>query len=154
MARAWRNWIWVQWLIGWVPVVALFAGLMMIPNAKLLLQGDQVAKFAVLMTMGMLAACSVVMVLAFRGGLSRHWPGARAWMRRLPNRAIDQPALFIGGSRDLVLKMIPGSDPIALMKPHLPNLQGAHILEGCGHWTQQERPDEVNALLIPWLKGL
>lgn len=29
MARAWRNWIWAQWLIGWVPVVALFAGLMM-----------------------------------------------------------------------------------------------------------------------------
>jgi pimeloyl-ACP methyl ester carboxylesterase len=27
-----------------------------------------------------------------------------------------------------------------------------HVLEGCGHWTQQERPAEVNALLIDWLK--
>jgi pimeloyl-ACP methyl ester carboxylesterase len=26
-----------------------------------------------------------------------------------------------------------------------------HILQGVGHWTQQERPDEVNALLLDWL---
>ena len=26
-----------------------------------------------------------------------------------------------------------------------------HILDGCGHWIQQERPDEVNALLLEWL---
>ena len=45
-------------------------------------------------------------------------------------------------------------DPIAVMRRHVPNLEGAHVLEGCGHWTQQERPAEVNALLIPWLKSL
>ena len=28
------------------------------------------------------------------------------------------------------------------------------MLPGCGHWTQQERPDEVNALLVDWLKRL
>ena len=32
--------------------------------------------------------------------------------------------------------------------------KGAHVLDGCGHWTQQERPKEVNALLVPWLKSL
>jgi len=29
-----------------------------------------------------------------------------------------------------------------------------HILDGPGHWVQQERPDEVNRLLIEFLKGL
>lgn len=92
----------------------------------------------------------------FRGPLNRYRNHHRdfAWQRRMPARALDQPSLFIGGTRDLVLKMIPGSDPVAAMKPHLPGLRGAHLLDGCGHWTQQERPDEVNALLIPWLKGL
>ena len=28
---------------------------------------------------------------------------------------------------------------------------GSHLLMGCGHWTQQERPEEVNALLLEWL---
>jgi pimeloyl-ACP methyl ester carboxylesterase len=41
-----------------------------------------------------------------------------------------------------------------MMRQHATNLQGVHILPGCGHWTQQERPDDVNAILVPWLKGL
>ena len=45
-------------------------------------------------------------------------------------------------------------DPAALMREHVTDLRGAHVLAGCGHWTQQERPDEVNAILIPWLKSL
>jgi pimeloyl-ACP methyl ester carboxylesterase len=40
------------------------------------------------------------------------------------------------------------------MSPHLTQLRGAHLIEGCGHWTQQERPEEVSRLLIDWLKGL
>jgi pimeloyl-ACP methyl ester carboxylesterase len=27
------------------------------------------------------------------------------------------------------------------------------VVSECGHWMQQERPDEVNALLVPWLAG-
>jgi uncharacterized protein (TIRG00374 family) len=90
--------VFVDRLIGlWA--MLLFAGLMMIPNAKLLLQGDRVTKLAGLLTMGMLLASSVIMVLAFRGGLSRHWPGARAWLRRLPKgehleRSLDACRLF------------------------------------------------------------
>jgi pimeloyl-ACP methyl ester carboxylesterase len=40
------------------------------------------------------------------------------------------------------------------MRRSAPNLEAAHVLEGCGHWTQQERPREVNALLTPWLQSL
>ena len=50
--------------------------------------------------------------------------------------------------------MMGRGDPIELMRAQVPNLQVAEVLDGCGHWTQQERPAEVNALLIPWLKGL
>ena len=75
--------VFVDRLIGlWA--MLLFAGLMMIPNAKIFLHGDRVTKLSGLLLLGMLAACSVVMVLAFRGGLSLHWPGARTWLRRLP----------------------------------------------------------------------
>ena len=27
-----------------------------------------------------------------------------------------------------------------------------HMIEACGHWTQQEKPDELNALMVDWLK--
>jgi pimeloyl-ACP methyl ester carboxylesterase len=36
----------------------------------------------------------------------------------------------------------------------LPGLRGSHILDGAGHWVQQERADEVNRLLIDFLKEL
>lgn len=92
----------------------------------------------------------------FRGPINRYRNHTRdfAFLNRFKGKTIDQPALFIGGSRDLVLKMIPGVDVVAAMKGHLTNLQGSHVLEGCGHWTQQEQPEQVNALLLPWLKAL
>lgn len=36
----------------------------------------------------------------------------------------------------------------------LPALRGSHILSGCGHWVQQERPREVNDLLVKFVNGL
>ncbi|MFE4645275.1 alpha/beta hydrolase, partial [Streptomyces sp. NPDC056730] len=36
----------------------------------------------------------------------------------------------------------------------LPSLVSSHILDGCGHWVQQERADEVNRLLTDWLRAL
>jgi len=84
----------------------------------------------------------------------RNWARDFDWLQGFKGRTVDQPSLFIGGTRDLVLKMLPGVDPVALMAPHLTQLRGAHLIEGCGHWTQQERPDEVNRLLLDWLKAL
>lgn len=92
----------------------------------------------------------------FRGPINRYRNHARdfAWQQQFRDRKITQPALFIGGERDLVLKMLPGVDPFALMAPHLPDLRGAHLLPGIGHWTQQEAPEAVNRLLLEWLRGL
>ena len=91
----------------------------------------------------------------FRGPVNRYrnHPRDYAFLSAVEDKRIHQPSLFIGGERDLVLQMLPGHDPVESMKPHLPNLQVGKVLEGCGHWTQQEKPDEVNALLIPWLKS-
>lgn len=91
----------------------------------------------------------------FRGPLNRYRNHYRDHdlLRAVPDSQIKQPALFIGGGRDLVLKMFPG-DVVKDMQPHFADLRGVHVLPGCGHWTQQERSDDVNRLLIDWLAGL
>jgi pimeloyl-ACP methyl ester carboxylesterase len=92
----------------------------------------------------------------FRGPLNRYRNHDRdfEYLQRFKGRKIEQPALFIGGERDMVLSMLGRVDLVAIMKAELSDLRGADILPGCGHWTQQERPAEVNARLLAWLKGL
>ena len=92
----------------------------------------------------------------FDGPLNRYRNHAAdfAWQQGLMGRRIEQPALFIGGERDLALRMLPGVKPVDAMAPHLPGLRGAHVLPGIGHWTQQEAPGPVTALLLDWLAGL
>jgi pimeloyl-ACP methyl ester carboxylesterase len=92
----------------------------------------------------------------FRGPLNRYrnQDADFAWLQQFRGRKIEQPALFIGGERDLVLTMFGRTDFVPAMKAQIPDLRGHDILPGCGHWTQQERPDEVNLRLIAWLKGL
>jgi pimeloyl-ACP methyl ester carboxylesterase len=92
----------------------------------------------------------------FRGPLNRYrnHDADFAWLQQFKDRKIGQPALFIGGERDLVLSMFGRADFVAPMKAEVPNLSGHDVLPGCGHWTQQERPREVNERLVAWLKGL
>ena len=89
----------------------------------------------------------------FFGPLSRYRNHERdwEWLQPYKDRQIEQPALFIGGTKDPATTLFGAvADPIALMRPHVPLVEG-HLLEGCGHWTQQERPDEVTRLLLDWL---
>lgn len=76
----------------------------------------------------------------------------RDWeqLPQLAGAKVQQPALFIAGDRDLVLSFT-GVD---VMKANVPNLRDVMMLSGCGHWTQQERPAEVNAALIQFLREL
>jgi pimeloyl-ACP methyl ester carboxylesterase len=92
----------------------------------------------------------------FYGPLNRYRNHHRdfEWQQGFKGRQIGQPSLYIGGDRDLALKVFPGVKPVDLMAPHLPGLRGAHVLPGIGHWTQQEAPGPVTALLLDWLKGL
>ena len=59
---------------------------------------------------------------------------------------IDIPTLFIGAIDDLII----APEHIEAMRPLVTNLE-IHILEDCGHWSQQEKPDEVNRLMLEWL---
>jgi pimeloyl-ACP methyl ester carboxylesterase len=86
----------------------------------------------------------------FFGPLSRYRNHTRDWkfLQAVHGRTIDQPALFIAGDKDPAFTgfgMV--ADPIARMRLAVPGLEGAHVLAGCGHWTQQERPGAVNTHL-------
>ncbi len=59
---------------------------------------------------------------------------------------IHIPTLFIGAADDVVIS----PQHIEGMKPLVDDLT-VHMLEDCGHWTQQERPDDVNRLMLDWL---
>ena len=92
----------------------------------------------------------------FRGPLNRYRNHERdyEWLRQFEGGRIEQPALFIGGSRDPATYLFAAiTDPVALVKMFAPRAEGT-VLDGVGHWTQQERPDAVNRLLIDWLKRL
>ena len=56
------------------------------------------------------------------------------------------PTLFIGAHDDVLISPV----HIEAMKPHVTDLE-IHMLAPCGHWSQQERPDDVNALMLDWL---
>ncbi len=62
------------------------------------------------------------------------------------SQQVNIPTLFIGAVNDVLI------DPqyIEGMKA-LVNDLAVHMLDDCGHWTQQEKPDEVNRLMIEWL---
>jgi len=93
----------------------------------------------------------------FFGPISRYRNHERdfEWLQQFKGRTLDQPSLLIGGDRDPAFNGFGRiADPGAMMRQHATDLRGVHVLPGCGHWTQQERPVEVNALLVDWLKGL
>ncbi|MCC7366649.1 MAG: alpha/beta hydrolase [Dehalococcoidia bacterium] len=89
----------------------------------------------------------------FRGGLNWYRNVDRTWELMAPfhGAKIMQPALFIAGERDGV---IANRQTVTDLPVHLPNLRKTVLLPGCGHWTQQERPAEVNAAMIEFLRGL
>ncbi|MCT2558532.1 alpha/beta hydrolase [Tsuneonella sp. YG55] len=89
----------------------------------------------------------------FRGPLNRYRNHERdyEWLQGWKGKRIEQPSLFIGGDRDPATFLFGAvADPVAMMRNFAPRVEG-HILEGVGHWTQQERPQEVNRLLLDWL---
>lgn len=65
---------------------------------------------------------------------------------------IVQPSLFVAGSNDAIVTGLTGGKRVADMERVLPNLKQKLIIEGAGHWIQQERATEVNAALIEFLR--
>ena len=90
----------------------------------------------------------------FFGPLSRYRNVDRDWedLAAFANQPIEIPALFIGGSKDG--PTVWGAQSIAKFSETLPKLHRSEILEGSGHWIQQERPQETNELILDFLRAL
>ena len=92
----------------------------------------------------------------FRGGLNWYRNIDRNWELLAPyaGAAITVPALYMAGDLDLVVAFPRMKEVIADLKRFVPQLRGSVMLPGCGHWTQQERANQVNAGMIEFLRGL
>jgi pimeloyl-ACP methyl ester carboxylesterase len=92
----------------------------------------------------------------FRGPLNRYRTSELdfAQQAEIADCRIEQPAAFIAGSLDPVLGFLPGVDLVALMRERVTDLRLVRIIDGAGHWVQQERPAEVNTALLEFLGGL
>jgi pimeloyl-ACP methyl ester carboxylesterase len=92
----------------------------------------------------------------FRGGLNWYRNIDRNWelLAGYSGAKVMVPALYMAGDRDLVVAF-PGMDQlIANLKAFIPQLRERVMLPGCGHWTQQERANEVSTAMIRFLKSL
>lgn len=92
----------------------------------------------------------------FRGALNYYRNLDRNWelSSALAGAPLTVPALYMAGDRDFIVSF-PGMDRLlANLKQFVPHLRKVEMLQGCGHWTQQERPDEVNAALLDFLRSL
>jgi pimeloyl-ACP methyl ester carboxylesterase len=92
----------------------------------------------------------------FRGGLNWYRNIDRNWEILAPfaGAKVAVPALHVVGERDLVLTFPGAKELVDNLRTFVPRLQETIMLPGCGHWTQQERPDAVNAAMIGFLHGL
>jgi pimeloyl-ACP methyl ester carboxylesterase len=88
----------------------------------------------------------------FRGGLSYYRNIDRNWALTAPleGRRVTQPALFLTGADDVVGGVMRHD----ALREWVPRLRDAIVVEGAGHWIQQERPGAVNAALLAFLAGL
>jgi pimeloyl-ACP methyl ester carboxylesterase len=95
----------------------------------------------------------------FRGGLNWYRNFDRNWELLAPfaDLRIKVPALFVGGLRDAVVTgpEFAGESPtVQMLGSFCDDLRGKVLLEGVGHWNQQEAPEQTNAALLGFLAGL
>jgi pimeloyl-ACP methyl ester carboxylesterase len=88
---------------------------------------------------------------SFQGGLNGYRVGAGDTdIQTFAGLGINVPAMFIGGKSDWGVYQTPGA------VERLPSLctkyKGTHLVDGAGHWVQQEQPAEVARLLIDFLR--
>ena len=94
--------------------------------------------------------------IGFQGGLQWYRCRTRgvglAELQVFSGRSIDVPSLFIAGASDWGIFQSPGT--IERMQASVcTDLRGCHLLEGAGHWVQQEKPDDVIGILLTFLQS-
>lgn len=90
----------------------------------------------------------------FRGGLNWYRNLDRMWAltRCMCGTKIRQPSLFVAGELDVTMAMYRAQ--FDTMERNMPGLTRKIVLPETGHWIQQERPSEVNTLLLEFLATL
>ena len=84
----------------------------------------------------------------FEGGINWYRNFTRNWqLTEGQTEKIDVPCLMISAADDIVLR----PEMTAGMENHIADLE-KHVIADCGHWTQSEKPAELNALMTDWLK--
>ena len=84
----------------------------------------------------------------FSGGINWYRNMTRNWETTEGIREkVDVPSLMISAADDVVLRpsMTEG------MEEFVPDVE-KHVIPDCGHWTQQEKPEALNRLMVDWLK--
>ena len=90
------------------------------------------------------------------------WHGPLAWWRNIDRgwelmapfdgATVSVPALYMAGEREMVVAAF--EQAIAQQSAFVPELRPAVMLPGCGHWTAQERPAEISAGMIEFVRSL
>jgi pimeloyl-ACP methyl ester carboxylesterase len=91
----------------------------------------------------------------FQGGLQgyrRVGPRFAADLQTYSGRTIDVPSLFIGGKSDWGVFQGPGAFE-RMQSTACTQMHGAHLIDGAGHWLEQEQPEQVSQLLIQFLRS-
>jgi pimeloyl-ACP methyl ester carboxylesterase len=91
----------------------------------------------------------------FQGGLNwyRSRTGGRtdSELQLFSGRTIDVPSMFIAGSSDWGTYQRPGSFE-RMQGTACTRMLGCHLIDGAGHWVQQEQPERVGQLLLDFLR--
>ena len=92
----------------------------------------------------------------FQGGLQWYRCGTSdrftAELETWSGRSIDVPSCFISGKQDWGTYQRPGAFE-AMQTSACSRMLGCHLVEGAGHWVQQEQPDQVSRLLLQFLRS-
>jgi pimeloyl-ACP methyl ester carboxylesterase len=91
----------------------------------------------------------------FQGGLQWYRCGTsgafNAELQTFSGRTIDVPSCFISGKQDWGTYQRPGVFE-AMQTTACTNMLGCHLVDGAGHWVQQEQPAAVSRLLLEFLR--
>jgi len=93
--------------------------------------------------------------IGFQGGLNGYRRGAdpriNAELQTFSGRTIDVPACFISGKSDWGVYQTPGAVE-RMRNSACTHMLGFDLVDGAGHWVQQEQPEEVSRLLLQFLQ--